>query len=100
MTREASTEPSVAVTGNLCGSIPAAVSDGPAIIPICRGEGASIHSVRSPARAGRNRDFAAQRPVCFVADPQQQGHRLATRVLDRDDELARFVANPTHCPWA
>ena len=51
-TREASTEPSVAVTGNVCGSSPAAVSDGPAIIPILRGEGASIHSARSPALPG------------------------------------------------
>src|SRR5947209_15424785 len=52
VTREASIEPSVAVTGDVCGSSPAAVSDGPAIIPICRGDGASIHSVRAPALSG------------------------------------------------
>src|SRR5271165_261416 len=51
-TREASTEPSVAVTGNVCGSSPAAVSDGPAIIPIFRGDGASIQSARSPMLPG------------------------------------------------
>ena len=50
--REVSTEPSVAVTGTVCGSIPAAVRDGPAIIPMLRGAGASIHSARSPALAG------------------------------------------------
>jgi hypothetical protein len=34
------------------GSIPAALRDGPAIIPMPRGEGASIHSASSPALPG------------------------------------------------
>jgi len=44
--------PSVAVTGNVLGASPAAASDGPAIIPIARGAGASIHSARSPVLTG------------------------------------------------
>jgi len=51
-TREASIEPFVAVTGNMPGASPAAVGDGPAIMPIVRGGGASIRIARSLALRG------------------------------------------------
>ena len=47
-TCEGSTEPSVAVTG----IVPAATGAGPAIMPMERGEGASIQIARSPALCG------------------------------------------------
>ena len=52
MTYDASIEPRVAVTGNDFGWRPAAFSDGPPIIPIERGKGATIRTARSPALRG------------------------------------------------
>jgi hypothetical protein len=44
--------PSVAVTGNVPGSSPAAAGEGPAIMPIDRGGGAPIEITRLPALCG------------------------------------------------
>src|SRR5580704_5297953 len=51
-TCDASTEPSVAVTGNNPGSRPPAARVGPAIMPIARGGGASLRMASSPMLCG------------------------------------------------
>src|SRR6516162_8506285 len=52
VTCEPSTEPSVAVTGNVSGSRPAAAGEGPAIMPIDRGGWALIEMTRLPELRG------------------------------------------------
>src|SRR5215510_7712462 len=87
-TRDTSIEPSVAVTGNVPVSSPAAASDGPAIIPIARGDGASIHSARSPVLTGAIAILPfSDRPA--PSSTWSSNVAGSARVLDRDDDLAR-----------